>query len=313
MYFPYLRGKQYELLALKDFSQISPNNAKIIPVIEPVKSQVNGLNSALEVLRDNAMRFAVILNPKDGDFKKDRDNDIFPKLPILERDRTSWIPAYFYKGRVDKLVSHAEKNQLDNIMVVFPDGVNAHDEGVIELVANKKVRYVMVANSSIVAFTKLKSMGKEVILLDDHFELQTKNADYALAPDEFFSDDFVSYKENGFFGFSDYTALPKVFSEGGSLPYAIAIHLTYQKSPEEIFVHHFVSDNNVDQSNIRGKFHEAAVKIGPFYKEGGYQETSAVIELIDKSSDVAGYPGLGYIKKLSIENHLELIDRLITE
>ena len=75
MYFPYLRGKQYELLALKDFSQMSPNNAKIIPVIEPVKSQVNGLNSALEALRDNAMRFAVILNPKDGDFKKDRDND----------------------------------------------------------------------------------------------------------------------------------------------------------------------------------------------------------------------------------------------
>ena len=32
MYFPYLRGKQYELLALKDFSQMSPNNAKIIPV-----------------------------------------------------------------------------------------------------------------------------------------------------------------------------------------------------------------------------------------------------------------------------------------
>ena len=54
---------------------MSPNNAKIIPVIEPVKSQVNGLNSALEALRDNAMRFAVILNPKDGDFKKDRDND----------------------------------------------------------------------------------------------------------------------------------------------------------------------------------------------------------------------------------------------
>lgn len=50
MYFPYLRGKQYELLALKDFSQMSPNNAKIVPIIEPVKNQVNGLNSALETM-----------------------------------------------------------------------------------------------------------------------------------------------------------------------------------------------------------------------------------------------------------------------
>lgn len=108
MYFPYLRGKQYELLALKDFSQMSPNNAKIIPVIEPVKSQVNGLNSALEALRDNAMRFAVILNPKDGDFKKDRDNDIFPKLNTLQEDRESWIPAYFYKGYPDLLLSFRE-------------------------------------------------------------------------------------------------------------------------------------------------------------------------------------------------------------
>ena len=313
MYFPYLRGKQYELLALKDFSQMSPNNAKIIPVIEPVKSQVNGLNSALEALRDNAMRFAVILNPKDGDFKKDRDNDIFPKLNTLQEDRESWIPAYFYKGYPDLLLSHAENHNFRHFMVVFPDGVNIHNQEIARLLADEKVEYVMLGNPSKVALTTLGQMGKKVILLDGHFEPQTKNADYALASDEFFSDDFVSYKEKGFFGFSDYTALPKVFSEGGSLPYAIAIHLTYQKSPEEIFVHHFVSDNNIDQSNIRGKFHEAAVKIGPFYKEGGYQETSAVIELIDKASDVAGYPGLGYIKKLSIKNQLELIDRLITE
>ena len=231
MYFPYLRGKQYELLALKDFSQMSPNNAKIIPVIEPVKSQVNGLNSALEALRDNAMRFAVILNPKDGDFKKDRDNDIFPKLNTLQEDRESWIPAYFYKGYPDLLLSHAENHNFRHFMVVFPDGVNIHNQEIARLLADEKVEYVMLGNPSKVALTTLGQMGKKVILLDGHFEPQTKNADYALASDEFFSDDFVSYKEKGFFGFSDYTALPKVFSEGGSLPYAIAIHLTYQKSP----------------------------------------------------------------------------------
>ena len=44
-----------------------------------------------------------------------------------------------------------------------------------------------------------------------------------------------------------------------------------------------------------------------------FLSTSEIAEIVDKASDVAGYPGLGYIKKLSIKNHLELIDRLITE
>ena len=39
MYFPYLRGKQYELLALRDFAFESQCKEKVIPIIEPVKQQ----------------------------------------------------------------------------------------------------------------------------------------------------------------------------------------------------------------------------------------------------------------------------------
>ena len=97
------------------------------------------------------------------------------------------------------------------------------------------------------------------------------------------------------------------------MPYAIAIHLTYQKSDDQIYVHHFVSDSNYDQSNIRGKFFEAAAKIAPFYDSGGYFRTSAVEEFIERSTLDDGFPGLGYIKKLSIKNHLELINHILPE
>ena len=313
MYFPYLRGKQNELLALKDFSQMSPNNAKIVPIIEPVKNQVNGLNSALETMIKNGMRFALILNPKDGDFKRNADNYMLPKLKCLQEDREHWIPAYFYKNNADILLAYAEKYNLTKLMVVFPEGTNVYDNNIMDFLSNERVRYVVNGNSSNSAIAKLRALGKNVISLEDHFNSQNKNADYASNDDEFFSDDFLYYKDSGFYGFADYTALPKNFVEGGMLPYAIAIHLTYKKSDEEVYVHHFVSDSNLDQSNIRGKFREAAIKIDPFYKNGGYTETAAVMELVDKANDSAGYPGLGYIKKLSIKNHLELIDRLITE
>lgn len=301
------------MLALKDFSQMSPNNAKIVPIIEPVKNQVNGLNSTLETMIKNGMRFALILNPKDGDFKRDVDNDILLKLNVLQEDREHWIPAYFYKKNADILLAYAEAHNLTQLMVVFPEGVNVHDNGLMKFLSNERIKYVVNGNSSTSAVNKLRALGKNVISLEDHFNLQNKNADYANNDDEFFSDDFLYYRNSGFYGFADYTTLPKNFVEGGMLPYAIALHLTYKKSDEEIYVHHFVSDSNLDQSNIRGKFREAAIKIDPFYKNGGYTETAAVMELVDKANGSAGYPGLGYIKKLSIKNHLELIDGLITE
>ena len=59
MYFPYLRGKQFELMALRDFSNDNQGNNKIIPIIEPVKQQMNGMNIALGVMIENGMKFAM--------------------------------------------------------------------------------------------------------------------------------------------------------------------------------------------------------------------------------------------------------------
>lgn len=37
MYYPYLRGKQYELLALRDLLIQKKLSQKVIPIIEPIK------------------------------------------------------------------------------------------------------------------------------------------------------------------------------------------------------------------------------------------------------------------------------------
>ena len=111
-----------------------------------------------------------------------------------------------------------------------------------------------------------------------------------------------------FDGFSDYTALASTYVEGGALPYALVIHLTYLRSEDQIRVHRFISDTNYNQTNIAGKFTEASRKIEPFFRD--MVKTNAVEELISRAADGNGYPGLGYIKKLSIKNHLELIKRI---
>lgn len=316
MYYPYLRGKQFELLALREFSNEYKNNSKIVPIIEPVKKQVNGLNAAALSMIENGMKFAVILNPSDGDYKHTGvDNDILMSLTALTDDRDNWIPAYIYKHNGKTLLDHAKQNNLLNLMIIFPSGADVNDEELMEFLSKDEVAFVVSGNLSNnrSARGRLLRLGKALISLEDRFNERPRNADYANEVDEIFSEDFAYYKEDGLAGFADFTPMAKDFIEGGMLPYAIAIHLTYQKSDDQLFVHHFVSDNNFDQSNIRGKFHEAAVKIAPFFNNNGLYHTSAVDELIRRADSDDGYPGLGYIKKLSVKNHLELITHILPE
>ena len=316
MYYPYLRGKQFELLALREFSREFENNHTIVPIIEPVKKQVNGLNAAALSMIENGMKFAVILNPSDGDYRHTGiDNDILMSITAFTDDRDNWIPAYIYKHNGKTLLDHAKQNNLSNLMIIFPSGADVNDEELMEFLSKDEVAFVVSGNLSNnrSARGRLLRLGKALISLEDRFNERPRNADYANEVDEIFSEDFAYYQDDKLAGFADYTPMAKDFIEGGMLPYAIAIHLTYQKSDDQIFVHHFVSDNNFDQSNIRGKFHEAAVKIAPFFNNNGLFHTSAVDELIRRADSDDGYPGLGYIKKLSVKNHLELITHILPE
>ena len=74
MYFPYLRGKQFELIALREFSANNLNAEKIIPIIEPVKATFNALTTAVKAMFENKLKFALILNPQEGDFKRVQKN-----------------------------------------------------------------------------------------------------------------------------------------------------------------------------------------------------------------------------------------------
>ena len=70
MYYPYLRAKQFELKALREFSE-EYSGSSVVPILEPVKKQSAALERAVGDMMRNKMRFALVLNPTDGDFKHD--------------------------------------------------------------------------------------------------------------------------------------------------------------------------------------------------------------------------------------------------
>lgn len=69
MYFPYLRGKQFELIALREISQFVEFKDLISPIIEPVKETSVTLIKTVQILLSNNQNFNLVINPQVGDIK----------------------------------------------------------------------------------------------------------------------------------------------------------------------------------------------------------------------------------------------------
>ena len=310
MYFPYPRGKQFELIALREFAIQYPNTEQIIPIIEPVKSTFNGLTTAARIMFEQNLRFALVLNPADGDFKR-ITKDILSEISILSENMEKWIPTFLYQNNGETILSAIQDQKLNNVMVIFKNGIDISDS-ILNFLSHSQIQYIVNGDpNSRITMRRLSLLeNKRIIRLDNCFAEQPRNVDYLNIPEDKFTEQHRFYSDDHFYGISDYTALPKDFIDGGMLPYAVAIHMTYEKNQDEIYVRHFVSDTNDDQSNIQRKFFEAATKLKYFFTDR--TKTTAINELITLLDDEK-YPGLGVIKKLSIKNHIELMNSILTE
>jgi hypothetical protein len=308
MYFPYLRGKQFELIALREMISImSENKDKISPVIEPVRNS-STFNITIKELANNNINFNIIVNPKVGDLV----NNTGTILDIIKReipDFNNYQIAIIIdeKTDVEEIISTIKKNDLSftgltlihNSIISNIEDIIEHNDVVYNLISLQKTskRY----------YRKFEDYTR--VELDDNFISQQKNSDYLLNEDTFFSEEHLYYKEEGFIGFADYLTIGEPYSESGFLPYAVAIHISYADKKNKIRIKHFVSDSNEDTSDIAGKFAEALDKLIDWANSNGINsEAMNIFRDLYKNKH---FPGLGSIKKLSIMHHIELVLNLI--
>ncbi len=145
------------------------------------------------------------------------------------------------------------------------------------------------------------------ILLRDGFNRQ-KNKDYPKR--EKFSDLHLTYGDEGADGFGDYLIVGDEFSETGGPAYAVAIHLTFLDADrdDEMHIFHFVSDRSDTPTDPAGKFGEALEKlVGEVQRKNTpVLPTDAVKEYVNLHKR-KHFPGLGYVKKLSMKHHMETL------
>jgi hypothetical protein len=307
MYFPYLRGKQFELIALRELCALfSQELNKISPIIEPVKPS-STLNSTLVELANHKANFSLIINPRVGDLEGQCEK-------IIEIINSS-IPAEYNNYQLAVIIDSKTERNI-TALIDFLNGLDLKYNGItlihkteinsqnIELLNNQlNIVYNVIYFSKTSRRYYREFEANTLVSLDDYFEEQSRNADYLNQVSDF-SKEYRFYIQDGFVGFSDFLTIGDNYSESGFLPRAVAIHLSYLEN-EQIKVKHFVSDSNEDVADIGGKFSEAINKLVIWCNEKNLN-TAAINEFRDLQ-ERGHFPGLGTLKKLSIMNHIELI------
>ncbi|WP_214684703.1 sce7725 family protein [Exiguobacterium sp. s155] len=303
MYIPYLRGKQFELSALKSLIEeglISSNY--IMPVIEPV-SNARVFASSMDYFDEVEFPVYTVINPQVGSFETFTDGH-----PIHDQYSCQYEAILMNNVDVPDFSQFIDSDA--NLIAIYkrPEDLNSY----AELSRNNLNPNLHLVNHSL-RYSRVINPNEQIGLLRDCFVKQDRNSDYADNEDEFFSEDHLYFSEEGYVAFSDYSTLSAEYQDGGYAPRAVAIHIVYFDNEDKLRIKHFVSDTNSDISNPAGKFSEALRKLVLWARGLEDKNQSAGLNNFIDLYNQARYPGLGIVKKLSIMHHLEIMNRYLSE
>ena len=315
MYFPYLRGRQNELLCLRELLDVGKFSSKVIPIIEPVKFS-STLFSTLTKFIEMGHQVIVIRNPEVGSFRKEsgdmiknieKESDEKKKEKIrktLEGYKEVWNnpqiqKAYLVDDDVISMVREKKLDAKDVVMINIKKGNYRYYEEYGEEIIGK---YTVVPKGG--DFEDI--IEDDIIILEDSYRKAKRNIDYIENPDELFSRNHIVYKKRGFVGFSDFSMVGNDFDESGFAPLAIAIHIMYFGNRDELKIHHFVSESNESISDPARKFEEAMNKLVNWENFDIIPKTIGLDNLIE-CYNIGKFPGLGVIKKYSLMHHIQMM------
>ncbi|MDR3585672.1 MAG: sce7725 family protein [Desulfosporosinus sp.] len=300
MYFPYFRGRQFELIALRELVENSLLSEQVIPIIEPVKLSSTLINT-IEKFNEKGRKIALINNPQVGSLHMDLENE--KNALLKEKFKRAVKFPVVVKTHVFNVNSDRQLTKGTTPLMTIcksKDFISAYENSFTD----SKPEFNLILDESVFR----RRIRDNLVLLGDKFIKLVRNTDYADI-DEPFSDDHIFYRQDGYIGFADYSIVGNEFSESGFAPYAVAIHIVYFDKEKSLRIRHFVSDTNDDITDPANKFAEAVGKLVKWNKTAQLDTlgVKSFISLYENES----YPGLGTVKKLSIMHHIELISRYL--
>ncbi|OXS57162.1 hypothetical protein B0G93_11841 [Bacillus sp. V-88] len=310
MYFPIIRGRQYDLLALRELQTRELLSSKIVPIIEPIKLS-STLSSTISVFEEKGRELIIVSNPKVGSLLGELSlpsvNSQFREM--MSSDSVIW--GYRLNNNSLNEIAELQKKyniNIENLAIIHSE--RNHIQLYREIFEGQSARLNVIPSEN--SF-KRQLRGQELVGLDDKFNKLARNVDYLEKENEFFSEEHLFFRDEGYIGFSDYSVVGEEFNEGGFAPYAVAIHIVFPNTEGALEIMHFVSDSNDDISDPAGKFSEALDKLVDWHHSSINDErmNTLAMEIFLQHHREGTYPGLPTLKKLSIMHHLELVGKII--
>lgn len=323
MYFPYLRGKQYELIALRELA-VAGAMRNVNPIIEPVRKSQNQLRKAVETLIANDIKSGFVINPKVGQLV-DVDIDLKDFIANLEdeeiRENASkcLVPSVILtdssiRDDLDVLRRTLDDFSMGDIFVIHWGSTDAN--AVKNVLAQRPdVSHIFIGDQQLL-YRREFDDARQIVIIDG-FEPARRNSDYS--DEDVFSELQVTYYDMlNLHGFGDFQTIGSGFSESGGPAYAVALHLSYIDASRfnRMYCRHFVSDSNDTTTDPAGKFLEALNKLVSFVGEQQSEKPTPVCDssAVEEYRDLWArkhFPGLGYAKKLSIKHHIETLNNFL--
>jgi len=119
MYYPYLRGKQFELILLRDNSELIAKN-NIHPIIEPVKNNFSSLTNAVKSLFNNKAACTLVVNPHAGQTPVPMKNILHELIDDSYKDFTNIFIGYILQANsnIKELADLLKKYHKNNFSII---------------------------------------------------------------------------------------------------------------------------------------------------------------------------------------------------
>jgi len=316
MYFPLLRARQNELLALRETVEKSISKNKVIPILEPVNEGFRDIiRCSLELNKVDA-GYILIVNPQVGYLSRNQRKLDQLINELISNNKNIEFAYWLNEGSTIEQVTHFFDKYSEFKTSLIHSSSTKDAEQLVNLIHNNKL-----FNANFFFKDKVGRKYEHAfshfdnVILEDCFNKLARNADYD--DEEFFSDNVYNYLKDGYVGFGDYSIVGNSYSETGGPAVTAALHLTYEDVDDvddEIWIKHFLSKPRArveeDGSTLVS---EALPKLVEFiydhkdtlYISNACEEFIALYESGERTS-------LGKVKKISIKHHLELMNELLS-
>ncbi len=305
MYFPYLFGRRFELLALRSAAAEFPLAATVAPVIEPVINNPGDLKRCVRAIGASGMRAVVILNPHQGEFHGRNPNALRQALTEEFEQHGSLLPGLLCDQRIQMrdVTTFLGNYPNRDIALLYSRPQLATNE-VQGLIAEPRVRFHIALGGQMAAVQRALLPRGKAVEIHDRFNALGRNADYNGS--EYFTDSHQNFRGNAI-GYGDYSVIGSTYVKGGGPAHAVAIHAVFkQAGTGQLWVEHFVSDDvDPDVGSVEEKFHQAAAKLvraaGRRRPEFGQ---NAALSAYAADVHENHFPGLGENKRREIHHHI---------